>query len=125
MHRPTAPNGRTDLGPSPSASFPAAEGAAVPAVFARLSAEVERCAAMAADLQDVFGSGTGGDVKRAQSLDLLDQTLRDLGAVLAGIARGEDPAIPATLVRVCKLDDVARRLQGMSVAAHDDELEVF
>ncbi len=125
MHHPTAPDGPTDLGASPRASFPTADGVAARAVFARLSAEVEHCAAMATDLQDVFGDGAGRDVKRAQSLDLLDQTLRDLGAVIAGIARGEDPANPAALVRACKLDDVARRLQGLSVAAHDDELEVF
>lgn len=99
-------------------------------VLTRLAQEVERCAAAAAELQPLLGSvlrrgASDADIRRAQSIDLLEQTLRDVEAMLSwlGEARGRVPA--DALAQQCKLDDVARRIRGLPTAAHEDDVEFF
>ncbi len=99
-------------------------------VLTRLSQEVERCVAAAAELQPLLGSilrrgASDDDARRAQSIDLLEQTLRDVQAMLSwlGEARGQVPA--DALAQRCRLDDVARRISGLPTVARHDDVEFF
>lgn len=125
-------------GASSRSTGAADKGSSATTILARLSDEMARCADLAAGLQDALTSSahsaqdehlqTGSssfDIKRMQSLDLLEQTLRDLRTVTTALAAEGTTSDVATIVKGCKLDDVARRLQGLSVAAHTDEADFF
>ena len=102
----------------------------VPTLLRNVSDEIARCADMAFDLQDAFASARQAgqfrpDIARMQSLDLLEQTLRDLANVTVLLARREPIGSDMELAEHCKLDDVARRLQGRAAAAHSTEPDFF
>ncbi len=104
--------------------------APAPTILRNVSDEITRCADMVLDLQDAFASANHSgvarpDIRRMQSLDLLEQTLRDLSEVTASIVRHGSFCGDADLTKLCKLDDVARRLQGQPVAAHSGDADFF
>ena len=107
-----------------------ARGPAPAIVLRNVSAEITRCADMVLDLQDAFASADHSglarlDIGRMQSLDLLEQILRDLSDVTASISRDGTIRGDADLTKLCKVDDVARRLQGQPVASHDNDADFF
>lgn len=99
-------------------------------ILRNVSHEIARCADMAFDLQDAFASVDRSshvepDIGRMQSLDLLEQMLRDLSHVTALLARCDPLSDSVDVSEHCKLDDVARRLQGRPVVAHSSEPDFF
>lgn len=102
-------------------------------LLVRVAAEITTTAETAADLQSALSpileqSGASLASRSIQGLDLLEQTLRDLGAVLREIAArpaSSQPIDSALVLERCKLAAVARRLGGLETESASDDLELF
>ena len=114
-------------------SHDSAAGTTLGTMLARIVAEIDAAAETAADLQSALSpllaqSGTALASQRIQGLDLLEQTLRDLAAVLgdmASVPAASHPLEGERALARCKLAAVARRLSGDASEAPLDELELF
>ena len=99
----------------------------------RVASELDLAAVTAQDLQTVLSpilaqSGMALASQKIQGLDLLEQTLRDLSAVLCDMAKTHAASAALDGVQVlsrCKLAAVACRLSGAETLPPQDDLELF
>ena len=92
----------------------------------RLSAELARAMAMAAQLEQAISFGPGGaraaDVRSLQNLDLLTQTLADLTRFLAAVGplMPAEPLVLSPALETLTLRAISDRLRGADDAPQQD-----